>query len=255
MSQIVTASIPPQKWYSDFKAEGVLNDVEIDGLYTGFYDPETNINGGVIDVGDVPELYNAILSASCTSFFSIIKCIFSETEGGAVNLVSVMGPEFTADVSYNFVGPSGSDLGGISQLVEVREMEPGRLEGRSRIEGQFDGPKDIVWSPGYPVFLRQVAPGRIEGVYGQTILTEGGEHFYVLARRTYMYETDHELPFDEIWTYKLLDLDIRVENGRRLFDYRATAFYMPAEARHGSISDANRTFAEMEYKRSPVLVG
>ena len=231
--------------YSRFDITGKINDTELDGSFVGFYDPNTNINGGVIETGDVIGFENTILAVSNTSAASWNKCLFSAAHDGAVNLISVMGLPIEVEIEYSFVDPSGSDLGGIHQTGAVDEVGHGQLRGSITINGTYGGPTDLCWSPGYPVLLRQIGPGQIEGVYGQTIFSSAGERVYVLSRRNYSYHTDRVLPFDEIWSYRLLSLDIRRENGRRKFDYRATAHYVPATGDHGSIEAADRAFAEM----------
>lgn len=215
--------------------------LEIKGGYEGFFDPTTNVHGGVGWFDEIPELGNWMLMASYGSWASWRKCIYSKPMSGAVNLIGILGEHHQCEVRYVHLDSDGEIIGNVFQVGEVEEVTPGRCSGTVSMSGFYKGPTNLTWSPGYAVYLRQAGPGEIEGTYSQTILA-GDRSFRVCARRRYLYDTGKTLPFDEVWHYKLLTMDVQVEDERRLFDYRATAFYTPAEAEHGAIEDADQIF-------------
>lgn len=216
--------------------DGMLNGLPLRGGFHGFFDAPTNILGGLVFMEDIPELESALLASSCTSAYSSVCCVFSRATNGAANLISIMGAPFDVDIEYHMVDTMGALVGRVHQTSELSMAAPGRGDIRVTIKGWLDGPKDIHWSPGYPIYPRQDGPDVIEGVYGQTIFT-GSDHFYALCRRRYRYLSPRMLPCDEVWHYKLLKLDIGIEGGLRKFDFRSTAYYSPAEGSHGEFPD------------------
>ena len=210
-----------------------------------YYDTESNINGGVIVHEDIPELGNVLLAGSCTSIISWHGCIFSKATQGAVNLYSIMGTPFNVEVWFKMFTPAGKLIGELKQESQLVQEGPKTFQGSIKLEGTYEGPTDIVWSPGYAIPLRQVAPGLIEGVYGQTIICQSGEFFHVMASRRYHYSPGRELPFDQVWNYKLLKVQPMVKNGQRRFDYRAVAYYSPLEGEHGGIEASAEAWDDM----------
>ncbi len=251
----ITVPAEPESFVSEVDMAIEVNGITQLGRFEGFYDAGTNVNGGLMDFEDIAELDNSVLMWSCTSAISWSKCVFSKPINGAVNLISVMGLPFRAEVDFTLIDATGRLFCEVHQAGELNRVGPGRLKGHTQIEGFNRGDTDVKWSPGYSIWLRQVRPGQIQGVYGQTIFRESGEPFYVLSRRNYFYDNDNVLPFDIVWNYRLLSLDVALERGRRLIEYRASAHYVPAEADHGSIEEANRAYAVMlKQERAAALV-
>ncbi|MCY3959946.1 MAG: hypothetical protein OXG65_16865 [Chloroflexi bacterium] len=247
MATVVRVSEPAASQYTELDLSARLNDREIQGDYEGFYDADTNVHGGVIKFDDDPALGSVVLRASFGSWVSWNKCVYLHAKDGAVNLTSVMGFPFDVEVDYSMVRPDGTEIGRFQQIGHLEEVSPGRLQGHSRIEGWFEGPAEVEWSPGYAQYLRQAAQGRIESVYGQTIINEGGERFHSAVRRAYLYEGDRELPFDEVWSYKMLSAVLTRKSGLRFFDYRATAQYTPASFIATSDIDESIAFADRNF--------
>ena len=240
----VTKSDDPRAYMTEGELEVEWNGIPVEGKATIYYDPETNLNGGRIDWEDVPELGNVILGVSWISSQSYKNCVFSRVTDKAVNLISVMGPEFSVEVGYKVVDSRFKPIGEFHQIGEVRQVAPGFLKSKTQIKATYDGPKNLVSSPGYSVFLHQVGRGRIDGFYGQTIFTESGDQIHELVRRSYFYDNDRTLPFSETWNYKVLNLEVTVENGRRIWDYYATAYYTPVVSEHGTGGVFHRNLKE-----------
>ncbi|MCY4437903.1 MAG: hypothetical protein OXE05_11290 [Chloroflexi bacterium] len=248
----VTVPEPPRSVLAEVDLEGELNGYSLDGSALAWYDAPTNVNGGVIDWQDVPELGNAMMAASKYSILSINFCIYSRSINGAVNLFSVIGLPHHAEVDYTLVHPDGSVIGQYQQSSHfemAKPWHPGETmmkRGKSTVTGHFEGdlPKRIETSPGYSIFLSQSDRGLVHGIYGQTMFCENGEYFYELVRRRYMFDNDNSLPFDEIWNFKFLRDHWEVKDDRRIMEYRATSYYTPAEAQHGHIDEFDRAFSD-----------
>jgi hypothetical protein len=200
-------------------------------------DPEANAYEQVIAVDDIPELENALLASSGSCYVTSTGGIFAQATRGAVNLLDVMGMPYKAEVDYLHIDDTGTQVGELHQTLEVAEIAPKRYEVKPFVEGWYKGPKDLCWTPGYAIYLRQAGPGLIEGVYGQTIFAHSGR-INALVRRRYHYQSDRTLPCDEVWHYKILKLDVDVADGRRRFVAHVTTCFIPAEAQHGDVPES-----------------
>lgn len=216
--------------------EAKLNGYDVKGRFRALSDPASGTFGALVIHDDIPELGNSLLAQSSCSYVCNSCCVFSRAIDPAVNLIDVMGFPYSIDVSYHCVDEASNCIGQISQHSDLWELKPREYETHVRAEGWYRGPTDIRWSPGYAIYLHQAGPGAIEAVYGHTLIAESSR-FHVLVRRLYQYQTDRTLPFDEVWHYKLLKLDTKVEDGLRKFDFRATSYYSPAEDQHGAFPE------------------
>ena len=93
----------------------------------------------------------------------------------------------------------------------------------------------LAHSPGYAVYLRQVAVGEIEGLSAYPLMpdstpNDGRAKGYVLGRRRYLYDTDLVLPFPEVQNYYLSDLSIEIAGGFRRTQFAGRGYYTPLEA-------------------------
>ena len=255
MPTIISQPVEAQSQILEAELIGEVNGIAVKGHGYAFYDAETNINGGILDYEDVPELGNIMMASSTKCKVSAWCCVFSRPTNGAVNLISIIGRDrVKCDAEYTMIDPDGKLIGELRQDTEFGLVAPGHYRGHTIVEGWHEGPKDLKWTDGYPIYLRQVDRGVIEGVYAQTIIRETG-HFYELIRRRYYYDNDYTPPFHEILSYKMLNNNITVGGGRRVFDFRASAYYAPAEPQHGTIETSDRNFEKMmnEFKLTPMI--
>lgn len=194
----------------------------------------TNKNGGVIELIEEPLIKAEIdiQVPSNGSHISWAASIFSKETNGASNLVSVLEGPFKVDIDYSMVDAAGALVSHLKQeaVCDTLDLDEGLLAAKVGIYGWYKGPAKVDGSPGYAIYLRQIAPGLIEGVYGQPMLYDGDKAFYTFCRRRYSYESGKTLPFDEIWHYKILSARTFSDNGNRVLDFEAEAYYGPAEA-------------------------
>ena len=237
MAERVTVdNTTPQSVESDVKAEWSWNGESIKGTAKTLYHGPTNIHGGRLTFEEIPELGNAPMMSSGGSWVCWKSCVFSRAEGGSVNLFDIMGLPFHVEIESTSVDEHGTIIGQMKQTGKLEQVSPGKLRGETFIDAKYDGPKNVTWSPGYAVWLRQAGPGRIDAVYGQTMIHKHGS-FFNIARRHYSYYSGRILPFETVWHYKLLSVDSQVQDGNQIWDYTGTAYYSPAEAETGNFKE------------------
>lgn len=241
MSELLTMNMELNCAWNGMKGEG-------GGLV--FHDEAENITGGVFEYDNNPDLGNATLAASCTSIISWVGFIFSSPAKGSMNLFSLIGDSFDVAASFTFFDAQGEPFGEVRQEARLeREEGPEKFSGNIELEGTLDGPADIMRPPDHAGPIRQapqgLPQGLIEGVYGQTIPCRRDELFHVLSKRQPRSHTGRELPFEEVWSYKLRRVKLCVLDGRRSLDYRASAYYTPLEGEHGSLEAAGLAWDEV----------
>lgn len=211
--------------------DGTLNGHHFDSDGQITVDVDRNLITTDFSIDDIPELGNALLAASCTSYAMSTGGIFAPAHEGAARLIDITGVPYSVGARYRHTDEDGNDIGRIEQGIDVSKDSDGFVL-HPTLNGEYQGPTDLVSSPGYAIYLRQDGQGSIEGTYGQTLFSRSGKKVYAHVKRNYMYKTAEKLPFDQVWRYKLLDVKVRATNGRRHFKSLVTAAFLPAEAVH-----------------------
>lgn len=216
--------------------DGTINGYHFESFGRIVVDPEHSVVKTEVTVDDIPELGNSLLAASGTSYFTSTGGIFARARENAVRLIDVVGVPYAADVRYIHTNDDGEEIGGMRQSLKVEKDGERHYSATPGLTGWYKGPKDLVWTPGYAIYLRQNGPGVIEGTYGQTLFSQDGTPVHAHVRRTYTYQSGNELPFDQVWRYKLLKLDVEVKDGKRKFTALVATAFNPAEPEHGDLS-------------------
>lgn len=210
--------------------DGTINGIDFEAFTRVTVDPDANYVQTEILMEDIKELGNTLLASSCTSYVMSTGGIFAPALNGAQRMVDITGFPYTVAARYIHTDDAGDHVGELSQTIEVREGGASNLVlVHPHVEGWYEGPKNISHSPGYSIYLRQGAPGVIEGTYGQTLFTDDGQTVHAHVRRTYRYNTPHRLEFDQIWNYKLRKVETRKYDGMRHFISIVAASFQPAE--------------------------
>ncbi len=228
-NEVTVQPMEPLSFESDMKAKWLWNGTIINGRAKNLYHAPTNIHGGRLTFEEIPELGNAPMMSSGGSWASWKMCVFSRAEPPAVNLYSVMGLPFDVEIRSTSIDDRGEIIGQVHQTGRLEEVSPGKLRAETHITADYHGPKNVTWSPGYAVWLRQADERSIDAVYGQLMIHEDGR-FFNIARRRYSYYSDNVLPFDMVWHYKLLTARSEVRGRDQIWNYTGTAYYSPAEA-------------------------
>lgn len=214
--------------------DGMINGIRFDAFTRITVDPEANCVQTEIVMDDILELENTLLVSSCTSYAMSTGGIFAPALNGAQRMVDITGFPYTVEARYIHTNDAGEHIGELSQSIEVSAgATSNSMSMRPHVEGWYEGPKNISYSPGYSIYLRQGAPGVIEGTYGQTLFTEDGRTVHAHVRRTYRYDTPRQLEFDQIWNYKLRKVETRRYDGKRHFISIVSASFQPAEPESG----------------------
>lgn len=228
-NEVTVQQIEPQSFETDMKAQWLWNGTVINGTSKTLYHAPSNLHGGRLTFEEIPELGNAPMMSSGHSWACWKVCLFSKAEAPAVNLYSVMGLPIDVEINSTSIDDRGEVLGQVHQTARLEEVSPGKLRAETQIKADYHGPKNVTWSPGYAVWLRQAEERSIDAVYGQLMIHEHGR-FFNIARRRYSYYSDNVLPFDMVWHYKLLTAHTEVRGRDRIWNYSGTAYYSPAKA-------------------------
>lgn len=227
----------------DWVCTGEINDQEIYGDLFAVYGREENEFRARMIFDNNDEIGNTMLVASsCSNYCVSSCCVYSPPLLKSRNLLSLFGHSMTATADYHIWSPGGKTLGTATQIAKA-EFEfsgtgirsTGTVELNGKIDNRTDYPFEKIrdYSPGYVVFLRQVGRGRVDGTlsYPYYATTDSGAEASgtVSAVRKYYYDTDEMLPFPQVQSYYLRHIDVKIENGKRIVDFTASAYYLPLE--------------------------
>ena len=242
----------------DFDLDFTLNGRDVGRVACGVYDLTENKWFGHYEFNDVPEFGNAWAYLSSTSVVSSSCCIGSRERMGAQNLLSLIDNEWSTDVRFSVVNKSGEMVGHATQRIEanIDRSEDNRYEVRGSIRMNGQVPLELPSlrklqdnMKGYAVYLRQVAPGQVEGTTAYPFF--GGDSEArdslgtVAATRNYNFGNDRTLPFPEIQTYSVESFEVKVNDGKRVCDWMSQAYYAPLGYREegefeiGAVTDGN----------------
>lgn len=228
----------------DWQARGNVNGRYLDGKVFGVYSGEENLFRARMIFNDDPAVGSAyLLMSSCSVACICSCCINSHPLVGTRNLLSVFDKHVRAEADYTLWRSPGEVIGSGTQVCEADfERSPSGVHCPATIDFrmQMDDPprnypfeRVLEYSPGYIVYLRQVAPRFIEGNLAYPFFADEGAggvaRGHVAAVRRYYYDTDHELPFPEIQSYYLRELSVTVQEGQRIIDFASSAYYLPME--------------------------
>ena len=171
-------------------------------------DPRTGVNIGTLEFSHIPvdfppEGYPSMMCFACT-----MLCPTTGSSVKPVNIYELTGGNWEGEATSIFRDNTNMLIGEITQRVKVRKTNDLHFAMEEDVSGWYNGPTDLVGSTGYSMLLRQLAPGRTEGSYTETILCSDGTSITNTVRRLYIYEGPAVLPCDEISTFKITRLDL-----------------------------------------------
>ncbi|MEM2971657.1 MAG: hypothetical protein QW270_04460 [Candidatus Bathyarchaeia archaeon] len=192
--------------FIDALISGRVNDSPLNGVGNATVNPLTGDIEGIIVFNEISDSFNP-LSVSCTSILSLICSVFCDPDPVVVNLAWVFYPDnsIVAEASFN-ITYMGNRVGEVTQTGIFSELADNYWKWQTSLNGWYNGPTNLISSPGYNCLYRQPTAGMIEGTYNQEIYCSNGTKIETSVRRCYSYDSERTLPSDEHMIYTVLDV-------------------------------------------------
>ncbi len=184
---------------------GTINGEPVSGEGYITLNTSNRMTSGRIDFSEVPSGWNAkwpsggsLLCAICTNV--------NQPLCGSLNLFQLTGGNWTVEANNVAYDKHGNTIGNITQRIVLVMVDENSFTADESVNGWYNGPLDLTTTTGYSMFLRQVAPGEIEGTYTQIINTSD-DYITTSVSRTYTYSGTKKMPFDEISKFDVMKLE------------------------------------------------
>jgi hypothetical protein len=190
----------------DYHIGGKVNGGPLNEQFQATMDTET---GNFEATGEIkpPPTPNFVPLATGSSVTAMAVTAFALPQGGAENLLSITDGTYEETRTLT-IEDDGETIGLLVLDIKVVKGDVKTMQ----TNGTYTGPTDLVFPNEIDQELSQAGPGLIFGQYTQTVDTSDGNSISITATSVYTYDTDGELPFDEVLHVEWTDYIIAFPN-------------------------------------------